>query len=100
MVKGLMSAGEQRARLRMIVSGRVQGVFFRGAPATRAHALGATGYARNLNDGTVEIIAEGRRDALELLMAWAHHGPSAARVEEVRFEWSEIYGEFSEFSVK
>jgi acylphosphatase len=95
-----MPAGDQRARLRMIVSGRVQGVFFRGAAAAQARALGVTGYARNLDDGTVEIVAEGGRDALELMAAWAHHGPSPARVEEVRTEWSEVYAEFSEFSVK
>jgi acylphosphatase len=95
-----MPAGEQRARLRMIVSGRLQGVFFRGAAATQARALGITGYARNLADGTVEINAEGRRDALELMAAWAHHGPSPARVEGVRIEWGKMQREFTEFKVK
>ena len=50
---------EQRAGLRMIVSGRVQGVFFRAATAERARILGIVGYARNRDDGTVEIVAEG-----------------------------------------
>ncbi len=95
-----MQPGERRARLQMIVSGRVQGVFFRGAAATQARALGITGYARNLDDGSVEIVAEGRRDALELMAAWAHYGPSPARVEEVRIEWGEKQGEFTGFKVK
>jgi len=95
-----MQPGERRARLQMIVSGRVQGVFFRGAAAAQARALGIKGYARNLDDGTVEIVAEGRRDALELMAAWAHHGPSPARVEGVRIEWSEMRSEFTEFKIK
>jgi acylphosphatase len=95
-----MPEGDRRARLRMVVSGRVQGVFFRGAAADQARALGVSGYARNLDDGTVEIVAEGARRGLELLAAWAHRGPRSARVEEVRIEWSESLNEFSEFSVR
>ncbi len=95
-----MPDGDRRARLRMVVSGRVQGVFFRSAAAAQARALGVTGYARNLDDGTVEIVAEGARGALELLAAWGHHGPRSARVEEVRIEWSELLNEFSEFTVR
>jgi acylphosphatase len=95
-----MPEGGRRARLRMVVSGRVQGVFFRGAAVGQARALGVTGYARNVDDGTVEIVAEGARGALELLAAWAHHGPRSARVEEVRIEWSESLNEFSEFTIR
>ena len=95
-----MGEGDQRARLRMVLSGRVQGVFFRGAAAGQARALEIAGYARNLDDGTVEIVAEGRRDALELMAAWSHHGPSAARVEDVRIEWSRVLDDFSEFRVR
>jgi acylphosphatase len=84
----------------MVVSGRVQGVFFRGTAADQARALGVTGYARNLDDGTVEIVAEGARGALEILAAWAHRGPRSARVEEVRMEWSELLNEFGDFRVR
>jgi len=84
----------------MVVSGRVQGVFFRGSAADRARALGLAGYARNLDDGTVEIVAEGARGALELLATWAHCGPRIARVEEVRIEWSESLSAFSKFTVR
>jgi acylphosphatase len=90
---------DRRARLRMIVSGRVQGVFFRATTAEQARALGVTGYARNLDDGTVEIVAEGARGALERLAAWAHRGPRSARVAEVQMEWGEPLNEFSGFRV-
>ena len=95
-----MVQDDRRARLRMVVSGRVQGVFFRGAAAAEARALGVTGYVRNLDDGTVEVVAEGGRAALELLAAWAHRGPRSAHVEAVRIEWSELVDEFREFTVR
>ena len=91
---------EQRARLRMIVSGRVQGVFFRAAAAERARILGIVGYARNRDDGTVEIVAEGDRNALEILAAWARRGPTSARVEAVQMEWSEPRDEFDRFRIR
>jgi len=91
---------ERRARLRMVVSGRVQGVFFRGAAATQARALRIVGYARNRDDGTVEIVAEGDRNALGILAAWAARGPTSARVEDVQIEWSEPLDEFDEFRIR
>src|SRR5438309_2102356 len=67
------------ARLHMFVSGRVQGVFFRGTVADEARSLGLTGWARNLADGRVEIVAEGKRANLRTLEAWAHQGPPSDR---------------------
>jgi acylphosphatase len=95
-----MADRDQRARVRMVMSGRVQGVFFRGAAAAEARALGVTGYARNLNDGSVEIVAEGERGALEVLTAWARRGPRSARVDEVAIEWSDLRGEFADFTIR
>jgi acylphosphatase len=95
-----MADDDRRARLRMVISGRVQGVFFRGAAADQARALGVTGYARNLDDGTVEIVAEGARKALDLLAAWAHRGPRAARVDEVRAEWGDCLNESTDFTFR
>jgi acylphosphatase len=86
--------------LRLIVIGRVQGVFFRRAAADQARELGVTGWARNLPDGAVEIVAEGTRDSLESLAAWAHRGPPAAKVVEVRQEWDEFRGHFKDFTVR
>ena len=75
------------ARVHLVVRGRVQGVFFRGAMRTEAERLGVTGWVRNRPDGTVEAEAEGDRAALDALVAWAHHGPPAARVADVAVEW-------------
>lgn len=95
-----MTDGEEYARLRMIVSGRVQGVFFRRATSDEARSLAVKGWVRNRVDGTVEIVAEGRRRNLEILAAWAHVGPPSARVDELTEEWSEFRNEFSGFSVR
>ncbi len=95
-----MADGVRRARVRMVVSGRVQGVFFRVATAEQARTLGVTGYARNRADGTVEIVAEGQRGALEVLAAWASHGPRSARVDEIVIEWSDSHGDFANFTIR
>jgi acylphosphatase len=64
--------------------GRVQGVFFRASARTRALQLGIAGYAKNLVDGSVEVVASGSQEALDELDGWLHHGPPAARVDRVR----------------
>lgn len=72
-----------QVRRRLIVSGRVQGVFFRDACKGQADLLGVKGWARNLPDGTVEIVAEGEANAVERLARWAREGSSRARVTSV-----------------
>lgn len=74
------------ACVRFFVVGKVQGVFFRAATRERALQLGLLGYAKNLGDGRVEVVASGDADALAELDAWLHHGPPAARVESVARE--------------
>jgi acylphosphatase len=91
---------DQPARVRIFVSGRVQGVFFRRAAAQQAHALGVTGWARNLSDGSVEIVGEGTRQNLQSLLGWAHQGPPHARVDTVRVKWEPHTGEFKQFGVR
>jgi acylphosphatase len=68
------------------VSGRVQGVFYRASAAQRAKELGLTGYARNLPDGRVEVLAVGSVEALKQFTDWLAIGPTAARVSEVHIE--------------
>ncbi|MEL1265668.1 acylphosphatase [Pseudoxanthomonas putridarboris] len=76
------------AAARFVVSGKVQGVFFRASTCARALDLALSGRATNLPDGRVEVIAEGDADALDTLEAWLHHGPPSARVDRVeRSEW-------------
>ena len=87
-------------RVRLIVSGRVQGVSFRAYTERMARSLGLTGWIRNLPSGQVEILAEGPADVLEKLVDWAHHGPSLARVESVEIERLEPTGEFADFRIR
>ncbi len=69
---------------RFFVFGKVQGVFFRQSTRVEAKKLGIRGSARNLPDGSVEVLAHGVAVAVEELRVWLHHGPTHARVDEVR----------------
>jgi len=68
---------------RSLVSGRVQGVFYRASCVRKAQSLGLTGYARNLADGRVEVLACGAEDAVAQLIAWLWEGSPASRVAGV-----------------
>jgi acylphosphatase len=67
----------------VIVHGQVQGVSFRAAAQDTARDLGLTGWVRNRDDGSVEMLVEGRDDAVERMVGWARQGPSAADVTDV-----------------
>ncbi|HET9835352.1 MAG TPA: acylphosphatase [Rhodanobacteraceae bacterium] len=68
---------------RFLVRGHVQGVFFRASTREQALKLGVSGYAGNLPDGSVEVLACGSSEALDALQKWLHQGPPSARVEDV-----------------
>ena len=89
--------GQQRLHAR--VYGRVQGVFYRDSTRTEALCLGLTGWVRNLNDGSVEMVAEGPADALEQLAGWLRTGPPLARVTDVQLRWENATGAFDTFKV-
>jgi acylphosphatase len=80
-----MSASPRIAR-RVKITGRVQGVGFRYALADEARARGLAGWVRNRRDGTVEALLAGPESDVEAVIAWAHHGPPAARVASVAIE--------------
>jgi acylphosphatase len=69
-----------------IVSGKVQGVFFRASTREQALRLNINGYAKNLHDGNVEVIAIGEQQAVEQFKQWLHHGPKNALVKNVECE--------------
>jgi acylphosphatase len=96
----VMNAEQDRIRVYLKVSGRVQGVFFRASTAARAQDLGVTGWVRNHHDGTVEVVAEGKRAAVDQLLVWCRQGPPGARVEHLEIEWQLFRDEFRQFSVK
>ncbi len=83
----------------ILVHGRVTGVYFRAAAQREAKRLGITGWVRNRSDGSVEMLAEGEEDAVKELIGWAHHGPSAARVEDVDVRYRSYTGEYSDFRI-
>jgi acylphosphatase len=82
-VNGAASVPGSDVRVRAVVAGRVQGVWFRESCRREAERLGVTGWAHNLRDGRVEIEAQGSRAAVDALVAWAHEGPRLAIVESV-----------------
>jgi acylphosphatase len=67
-------------RSRVVVEGRVQGVYFRDSTRRTAEELGLSGWVRNLPDGGVEAVFEGPAEAVAQAVAWTHHGPPAATV--------------------
>lgn len=87
-----------RAELR--VHGRVQGVWYRGSAEQRARALGLVGYAENLDDGTVFIVAEGEEKNVDKLIAWCRVGPPAARVTRVEVTRGPATAEFTGFEIR
>lgn len=87
-------------RLRIVASGRVQGVFFRASVKRVADEYGALGFARNLPDGKVEIVAEGDVPALRKLLDWCYRGSLLAHVDSLFFDWQECIDEFDKFDVE
>ena len=75
-----------------LVSGRVQGVFYRGTAAQRARELGVRGYARNLPDGRVEVLACGEEGAVRTFVAWLWTGSSASKVTSVEVTDAPAHG--------
>jgi acylphosphatase len=76
----------QPVRRRVVVRGRVQGVWFRESARRRAHELGVSGWVRNAPDGSVEAELEGEPEEVDVLVSWFGHGPPQARVDSVAVE--------------
>ena len=86
--------------MHLFVSGRVQGVGYRWHTKQESDRLGVTGWVRNLEDGRVEAIAQGARNALDALVAWCRKGPAHAGVTDVAATWDETEDVLADFSVK
>jgi acylphosphatase len=85
--------------VRLLISGRVQGVAFRAFTRRRALALGLAGWVMNLPDGRVEVRVTGSREALDSLLGHLRQGPPAARVDAVRELPLEGSGDWSSFTI-
>jgi acylphosphatase len=86
-------------RYRVLISGRVQGVFFRDTCRRMAERHNVSGWVRNLPDGSVEAVFEGSAEEVRRLVEWSHHGPRSAVVEDVRVQAEPPEG-ISGFQVK
>jgi acylphosphatase len=78
---------KEASEARVVVSGRVQGVFFRASTQDAAVRHGVRGFVRNLPDGRVEAVLQGDRGAVEKVIAFMREGPPGARVKEADVEW-------------
>ncbi len=87
-------------RLHATVYGEVQGVSFRFYTLNTANQLSLTGWVANRYDGSVEVVAEGPRTALEHLLEFLHQGPSLARVDEVQHDFLPATREFKRFTIE
>jgi acylphosphatase len=87
-------------RAHVIVSGLVQGVFFRAYTKERAQELSLNGWVKNRWDGNVELVLEGEKEKVDKIVDWLYKGPPHARVDQVEVEWKEPTGEFEGFWVK
>ncbi len=87
------------ARAHLLISGRVQGVFYRAHTRDEARKRGLTGWVRNLPDGRVAAVVEGERAKIESLISWCRQGPPYAYVDEVLVDWQPYQGEFLEFRI-
>jgi acylphosphatase len=88
-----------KKRYHVIVSGRVQGVFFRANTCKSARALGLTGWVRNLPDGRVETVFEGETNKAEAMLAWCRTGTPPARVDHIEFTEGTAEGCFTGFDI-
>ena len=100
MVNMNQSSSEDIQELHAVVQGYVQGVGFRYFVVRHASMLGLRGYARNTNNGDVEVVAQGERNALDRLLVLLQQGPSSAFVSEVQTAWKAHSEHFSGFHVR
>ena len=88
------------ARIHLLISGDVQGGFFRANTRRTASEIGVTGWVRNLPSGMVEIVAEGRKPQLDRLIEFCSRGPEGAKVYDIVIEWEKFKSEFKSFDVR
>lgn len=84
----------------VIISGQVQGVFYRASTKDKAEELGLTGWIRNKSDRTVEAIFEGEENKIKDMINWCHQGPSYSKVSNVIVEYKDFSGGFKEFNIR
>ena len=89
-----------KARAHVLISGRVQGVFFRSETKREAGKHGVSGWVRNLPDDRVEAVFEGERENVEKLLEFCERGPPGAKVARIDVSWGTYSGEFRGFEIR
>jgi acylphosphatase len=92
-------AMEKQVRAHAVISGRVQGVFFRAETQRAAEGFRVLGWVRNKRDGTVEAVFEGAQQDVDATLNWCRQGPRMARVDKVDVNWEDYRGEFKSFDI-
>lgn len=87
-------------KIKILISGLVQGVNFRYYIKEKANELGVFGWVKNLDNGNLEIIAQGERKNLEKLIKWCQTGPRFSQVRDLHIEWQKPQEEFKGFGIK
>jgi acylphosphatase len=98
-LRGIPGEKEVKKRLHVMISGRVQGVFFRASSRDAARERGLLGWVRNLPDGRVEALFEGPEEELAAMLEWCRHGPPGALPESVEATGEDFRGEFEDFRI-
>ena len=93
-------AENNKKRTHLLVSGRVQGVFFRDSAHKKAKELGLTGWVKNLANGQVEAVFEGDEAASDEMIAWFRQGPAFAKVDDFKIIEDDYRGDFKDFGIK
>ncbi len=87
-------------RIHLFISGRVQGVFFRSNSCEKAVSLGLRGFVKNLDDGRVEIVAEGEKENIGELVEFCKKGSLIAKVGDLEIRYEKVKDEFKEFKIE
>jgi len=89
-----------KVKKRVLIAGRVTGVFYRATMREHARALNVNGWVKNRHDGKVEALLEGEEKDVEKLIRWCHQGPPGAWVSTVKVKTEQYTGEYSGFGIK
>jgi acylphosphatase len=94
-----MEEDEMNKRVHVMISGRVQGVWFRANTKRKAEDLGLTGWVKNTEDGKVEAVFEGNEDDIQKMVSWCHTGSESSRVTNVEVRYQDFTNEFDRFQI-
>ena len=95
-----MYVEEDSLEARLLVTGRVQGCFYRSFVQRVARLLGLYGFAKNTDDGHVEVVVEGSREAVEELIMRLYEGPSGSSVDDIEVQWRAVSEQFKRFEIR